>query len=118
LVAINLEDGEPVSRDGFCELYPEILNDDIGEWSVVVIKGGEEVLPKLDKLESVVVGSVEKVREVEGDRVAMPVGLPAMDGGGRGLKRGGKGNFGGCVDSEGGDDGAVPVQGSWIGQEH
>ncbi len=58
MIAVNLEDGEPVSRDGFCELYPEIVDDDIGEWSVVVIKGREEVLPKLDKLESLVVVSM------------------------------------------------------------
>ncbi len=74
-----------------------------------MIDGGEEVPPKLDKLESVVVRAIGKVGEVEGDRDALPVGLPAMNGGGCGLKRGGKGNFGRCVNSEGGVDGAVQV---------
>ncbi len=69
------------------------------------------------KLESVVIGSVGKVGEVEGDGDAVTVRLPAMDGGGRGVKGGGKGNLGRCANSEGGNDGAVPVRGSWIGQE-
>ncbi len=118
MVDVDLEDGEPVSRDGFCELYPEIVDDDIGEWKVVVIKGREEVPPNLDKLESLAVVSMGKVGEVEGDGDAMPFGLSAMDGGGRGLKRGGKGDFGWCINSEGGDDGAVPVQGSWTVPDH
>ncbi len=93
------------------------MDDDIREWRVVVINGREEVLPKLDKLESLVVGSVGKVREVEGDGDAVTVGLVAMNGDGCGLKGGGKGNFGWCVDGKGGCDDAVPMQGSWIGQE-
>ncbi len=83
----------------------------------MVIDGREEVPPKLEKLECQEVGSVGKVREAEGDGDAVTVGLPAMDGGGCGLKGGGKGNFGWCVDGNGGDDGAVPMQGGWIGQE-
>ncbi len=47
----------------------------------------------------------------------MPRGLDAVDGGGYWLKRGGEGNVGWCVNGEGGDNGAVPMQGGWIGQE-
>ncbi len=101
MVAGDLEDGEPVNRDGICELYPQIVDDNIREWRVVVINGREEVPSELDKLESVVVGSLGKVGEVEGDGDVMTGGLPAMYGGGHGLKRGGKGNFGWYVDSEG-----------------
>ncbi len=83
----------------------------------MVIDGREEVPPKLEELECQGVGSVGEVGEVEGDRDAMPRGLGAVDGGGCWLKGGGEGNFGWCVDGEGGDDGVVPMQGGWIVQE-
>ncbi len=83
----------------------------------MVINGREEVPPKLEKLECLEVGSVGEVGEAEGDGNAVAVGLPTMDSGGCGLKGGGKGNFGWSVDGKGGDDGAVPMQGGWIGQE-
>ncbi len=82
-----------------------------------MIDGREEVPPELGKLESVVVGSIGKVGEVEGDRDAVPRGLGAVDGGGCWLKGGGEGDFGWCVNGEGGGDGAVPMQGGWIVQE-
>ncbi len=46
---------------------------------------------------------------MEGDGDAMPRGLGAVDGGGSWLKWGSEGNFGWCVNGEGGDDGAVPM---------
>ncbi len=76
----------------------------------MVINGREKVPPELEELECQEVGSVGKVGEAEGDGDAVAVGLCAMDGGGCGLKGGGKGNFGWSVNGEGGDDGAVPVQ--------
>ncbi len=69
------------------------MDDDIGEWRVVVINGREEVPPKLDKLESLAVVSVGKVGEVEGNGDAVTLGLSAMNGGERVLKRGDKGSF-------------------------
>ncbi len=52
---------------------------------------------------------------MEGDGDVRTGEVGAMNGGGRGLRRGGKGNFGWCVNGKGGDDSAVPVQGSWTG---
>ncbi len=89
----------------------------IGACGIIALDGRDEVPPELGKLESAVVGSIGKVGEVEGDGDAMTVGLVAMDGGGSGVKGGGKGHVSQDVDSEGGDDGAVPVRGSWVGQE-
>ncbi len=67
MVAVDLEDGEPVINDGFCELHPQIVDDNVREWRVIVINGGEEVPPKLDKLESLAVVSMGKVGALEGD---------------------------------------------------
>ncbi len=80
----------------------------------MVIDGREEVPPKLEKSECQGVGSVGKVGEAEGDGDAVTGGLGAVNGNGCGLKGGGKGNFGWCVDGEGGVDGLVPVQGCWV----
>ncbi len=77
------------------------MDDVIREWRVVIIDGREEGPPKLDELESVAGDSVRKVGKVEGDGDIATVGMSAMDGGGRGLKRGGKGSLGWQVNSKG-----------------
>ncbi len=83
----------------------------------MVIDGREEVPPKLEILECQGVRAIGEVGEVKRDGDAMPRGLGAVDGGGCGLEGGGKRNFGWCVDGNRGDNGAVPMRGSWSGEE-